>query len=376
MPKTLEEHYGYLSDSVKLKQYQAAIDRLVRPEQTVLDLGCGTGLLGLMALRAGAHKVYFVEEDAVIEVARRTIAEAGFADKAEFFHANSFELELPERVSVVICDHVGYFGFDYGILAMLADARQRFLEPGGVIVPTEIELKLAPIDSIACRKLVGQWRDGSVPHDYSWLGAAASNSKHAVNITADEILADAAVLASLELGAKAAPFLSWKAEFECSRDGTLDGVAGWFDCKLIDDIDMTNSPAADDALSRPQAFLPLESPVSVNAGALIKVSVMVRPADSVIGWVVELPDTGERFTHTTFNGLLLDKEALTRAYPDRVAKLNERGLARQVVLSYCDGQRTVAEVQALMQRDHPKLFPSAQASASFVAQVLSWDTDA
>ena len=160
------------------------------------------------------------------------------------------------------------------------------------------------------------------------------------------------------------------------RDGTLDGVTGWFKCKLLDDIYMTNSPAADEALGRPQAFLPVESAVSVSAGSLIKVTVMARPADSVIGWVVELPDSGERFTHTTFNGLLLDKEALTRAYPDRAATLNERGRARQVALSYCDGQRTVAEVQALVQHDHPKLFPSAQASVSFVAQVLSWDTDA
>ena len=62
MAKTIEEHYGYLSDRVKVAQYQEAINRLVRSEHVVLDLGCGSGLLGLMALRAGARKVYFVEE--------------------------------------------------------------------------------------------------------------------------------------------------------------------------------------------------------------------------------------------------------------------------------------------------------------------------
>ena len=63
MAKTLEEHYGYLSDRAKLAQYQAAIERLVRPEHVVMDLGCGTGLLGLMALRAGAQKVLFVDQN-------------------------------------------------------------------------------------------------------------------------------------------------------------------------------------------------------------------------------------------------------------------------------------------------------------------------
>ena len=88
----------------------------------------------------------------------------------------------------------------------------------------------------------------------------------------------------------------------------------------------------------------------------------------------ELPESGKRFTHTTFNGLLLDRDSLTRAQPDRVARLNGRGLARQIVLSYCNGERTVAEVQALVQRDHPQLFPSAQALSSFVTTVLSWET--
>jgi hypothetical protein len=44
------------------------------------------------------------------------------------------------------------------------------------------------------------------------------------------------------------------------------------------------------------------------------------------------------------------------------------------VLSYCDGHRTVAEVQTLVQRDHPQLFPTAMAATSFIAQVLSRDT--
>ena len=375
MTKTLDEHFGYLSDRVKLQQYQLAVERLVRQEHVVLDLGCGSGMLGLMALRAGARKVVFVEENEVIEVARRTVTEAGFAGRAEFFQANSFQLALPEQVDVIICDHVGYFGFDYGILELLADARHRFLQPGGITIPAQINLKLAPVESIACRKLVSQWQDGSVPGEFRWLGSAAANSKHAVNLKAEDLLADAESLATLELGAVAPSYQSWDAEFTCERGATLDGVAGWFDCRLTGDIHMTNSPVAENSLDRPQAFLPLESPVTVSAGERIRVTLMARHADSLIGWVVELQETGQRFSHTTFNGLLLDRDALMRAQPDRVAKLNDRGLARQVVLSLCDGKRTVAEVQALVQREHPDLFPSAQATSSFVTQVLFWDTN-
>ena len=374
MAKTLEEHHGYLADRVKIAQYQAAIDRAVHPEHTVLDLGCGSGLLGLMALRAGASKVYFVEEGSVLEVARQTIMNAGFAGKSEFFLANSFELTLPERVDVVICDHVGYFGFDYGILGLLSDARQRFLKPGGVLIPEEIKLQVAPIESEACRQLVDRWRDGSVPEDFTWLGTAAANTKHRMHLNGAELLADAAPIATLALGTEAQPFLSWNAEFRCTRDGTLDGIAGWFDCRLAKGVQMTNSPVAAERLNRPLAFLPIERPVPVSEGEPVNVTVMARHLDNVIGWVAELPASDQRFSQTTFNGLLLDHDALTRAHPERLATLNERGRARQIVLSYCDGARTVAEVQAMIQRDQPDLFPSPQAASAFVMQVLSWDT--
>jgi protein arginine N-methyltransferase 1 len=374
MPNTLDEHHGYLSDHVKIQKYRAAIELAVHREHRVLDLGCGSGLLGLMALRAGAQNVIFVDDGAVIDVARRTVTEAGFADRAEFIQANSFELSLPEKVDVVISDHAGYFGFDYGVLALLADARKRFLLPDGRIVPAQLDLMLAPVESESCRNLVARWHDGSVPGEFVWLGDAAANTRHAVQLAPGEPLAQAATIATLELGKEAPSYLSWTAEFIFERDGILDGVAGWFDCTLIDDIRMTNSPVALEPLARPQAFLPLDSPVTVDEGEHIRVTVMLRHVDNVIGWAIELPESGRRFTHSTFNGLLLDREALARAHPDRIARLNDRGRACQIVLSYCDGQRTIGEVQALVERDHPALFPSKQATLSFITRVLAWDT--
>ena len=42
------------------------------------------------------------------------------------------------------------------------------------------------------------------------------------------------------------------------RDGTMHGLAGWFDCELADGVSMTNSPLSDRAIDRSQAFLPIE----------------------------------------------------------------------------------------------------------------------
>ena len=115
----LDEHYGYLADRVKLERYRSAIERLVKPGHVVMDLGCGSGVLGLMALRAGADKVVFVDEGAIIEVARQTIARSGFASVPSFSTRIRSSSTCRERADIIVCDHVGYFGFDYSILAML-----------------------------------------------------------------------------------------------------------------------------------------------------------------------------------------------------------------------------------------------------------------
>jgi hypothetical protein len=120
--------------------------------------------------------------------------------------------------------------------------------------------------------------------------------------------------------------------------------------------------------------LPLDAPVAVKAGDRIHVNVMARPKDHVIAWVIELPDADKRFTHTTFNGLLLDKSSLNQTRPERLAELSPRGRARQVVLSYCDGKRTIAEVESLVLEQHPELFPSAAALQSFIRSALAQDT--
>lgn len=374
MMDPLEEHYGYLSDRVKLERYEAAIGRVVKAGSVVMDLGCGSGLLGLIALRAGATKVLFVEESSIIEVARRTVTAAGFGNQAEFHHVNSYELSVDEPVDVVLCDHVGYLGFDYGILPLLQDARRRFLKPGGALIPSEVDLYLAPVETKDGRQRIARWNDGSVPDDFAWVRMPAANTKIGVNLAADNLLGEAVSLATLKLDSRADEFLTWTVDMSTSRDGMLDGLLGWFDCCLCDDIRTTNSPCVEDSLDRPQAFLPLDEPVAVQQGDSIRTSFMARPLEHVLAWTVELPRQGKQFSLTTFNGLLLDEEALRRSHPNRVARPNHRGRARQIILGYCDGKRTIAEIEALVCLEHPDLLPSQEATRKFIRRVLTSDT--
>jgi|GEM_PF-346563 len=368
MNELLAEHFEYLADAVKLRCYRAALQQVVRPGDVVLDLGCGSGVLGLIALEAGAGFVYFLDRTAILEVAKLTVAGAGLSNRAAFLNESSFEATLPEQVDVVICDHIGYFGVDYGIRELLADARARFLKPGGRLVPTRLELKLAAVSSPACRNLIGRWRGDEVPAAYRWLGSVQAHAKNGVSLTPDDILACAPGGLSIALGEPSPQLLSWSAHFDCDRQGLFDGIAGWFECELADGIWMTNSPLAKDRVSRSQVFLGLDEPVPVEAGERVEATVMLRPDDSLIAWRIRWRD--REFVHSTWNTLALDGENFTRDRRDRPAQLNHRGAIEQAVLASCDGTRTVGDIENLVSQDHTDLMPTPQALSAIIMQVL------
>jgi len=369
----LDEHLGYVADDVRLEQFRAAVARVVKPENRVADLGCGSGVLGLLCLQAGAARVYAIDSTAMLEVAREALTRAGLGDRGVFIRGHSHRVALPEQVDVVICDHVGYFGFDYGIVHTLQDARRRFLKPGGHLIPARIRLELGAVESEKCRDKAEGWRAEGIPPEFHWLRQHAVNTKHAVELPPEALLGAPARLGEIDLRVDTPDFRAWTAELPIERDGLMQGLAGWFECELAEGVWMTNSPLSARAIQRPQAFLPIDEAVRVRAGDWIKARVMTRPADHLIAWRVEFPATGQNFSHSTWQGMLLVPEDLMRSRPDRVPQLSREGRARITVLGYFDGWRTAREIEQAVLRDHPELFPSPEEIARFVAQVLGQD---
>ena len=125
MSGTLQEHLSYVADSLRNDRFRAAINQIVKPGDHVVDVGCGTGVLGLFCLQAGAAKVDAIDSTIAIEIARETLTRTGLCEQVTLIRRSSYQVELPERADVVICDHVGFFGFDYGLIELLSDALSR-----------------------------------------------------------------------------------------------------------------------------------------------------------------------------------------------------------------------------------------------------------
>lgn len=367
---TLSEHRSYLIDTRRTALYERAIARVVSKGDTVADLGCGFGIFGLMCLDAGASRVWGIDSTDAIDIARESAVNAGYGDAYQCIPSSTFRAELPERVDLLICDHVGYFGIDYGILQLMSDARRRFLKPGGRMIPERIGLFLAGIRSDKCRSLLDRWETSDVPAYYAWLRSYAVNTKQVVDFVPTEIATAPVAVASLTLGDDVPETLGFTASLIADEDGLLDGIGGWFECDLGAGVRMTNSPLARDAMSRHHIFLGFDTPMDVKAGDVVDVSVKVNHRNSIIAWSAREPRTGRLRRHSTWASLPMStsdrlKPGLAPRQP------NDRARALTTVLSYVDGERTGEEIEQLVLADHPALLPSTDEIARFVKDVLA-----
>lgn len=151
----LAEHEEMLSDRVRIDTYHRGIIRNIHPGDVVLDLGTGTGVLAMMASRAGARKVYAVEHSEFIEVAREIAAHNGFTN-IEFVQANSREFTPPEPIDVVLHEQMGDELFNENLLGNVLDLRNRVLRAGGRILPGRFRLFIEPVslrESMRVRRL-------------------------------------------------------------------------------------------------------------------------------------------------------------------------------------------------------------------------------
>src|SRR5580765_8329348 len=101
---TVADYGAMIVDPVRMDRYVRALERAIKPGAVVIDIGTGTGIFALLACRFGARRVYAIEPDDAIQVAREIAAANGCADRIEFIQAMSTQVTLPERADVIISD--------------------------------------------------------------------------------------------------------------------------------------------------------------------------------------------------------------------------------------------------------------------------------
>ncbi len=138
-------HTAFIMDKTRTETLRRSILQVVKPDDIVLDIGTGSGILSLFACQAGAKKVYAIERSPMIKIAQKMAEYNGFKDKIVFINEESTFAKLPEKVDVIISETIGTFGLEENILPIMLDAKKRFLKPDGLFVPKGLKFFVVPV---------------------------------------------------------------------------------------------------------------------------------------------------------------------------------------------------------------------------------------
>jgi len=157
-------HQEMLQDSVRTEGYRAAIEgnAALFEGKVVLDVGCGTGILSLFAARAGARLVIGVDASDILQSAARVVASNGLQERVKLVQGTLETIDLapllPEgvtKVDVIISEWMGYLLLYESMLPSVLFARDRWLAPGGLLLPSSCELRI----SASSHDRLSFWRD-------------------------------------------------------------------------------------------------------------------------------------------------------------------------------------------------------------------------
>ncbi|VVA98313.1 unnamed protein product [Arabis nemorensis] len=140
-------HEEMIKDRARTETYREAImqHQSFIQGKVVVDVGCGTGILSIFCAQAGAKRVYAVDASDIAVQAKEVVKANGLSDKVIVLHGRVEDVEIDEEVDVIISEWMGYMLLYESMLGSVITARDRWLKPGGLILPSHATLYMAPI---------------------------------------------------------------------------------------------------------------------------------------------------------------------------------------------------------------------------------------
>ena len=166
--ENLYEHEKMLADAVRINMYKRAIEKLIGPDDVVLDLGTGTGILAFFAAKQKAKKVYAIDHSDFINIARK-IAKHNNLQNIEFIKSHSRNFKTDVLFDVILHEQIGDYLFNENMIQNILDLKNRLLKPNGRIIPGRFELFLEPVMLQKSFNIPFIWENEMYGIDFSFL---------------------------------------------------------------------------------------------------------------------------------------------------------------------------------------------------------------
>lgn len=277
-----------LADEVRVSAYDEAIRAYVEPGETVLDLGGGVGLTACLAARRGAT-VHAVGRGPLLDAAVDVAADNGI-DTIRFHRADSRRLELDEQADVLVHGLLGDALLDRDVVALVADARDRLLRPGGRILPGVLELFIEPVELAPGTRAPFAWQQQV--RGISFRAMAGHGRRRPASYRLDtrrpfplgRMLCEPEPVLRIDLATAGPRSLPRTIDYArpAVEDGVLDGFCVYFRAAFDDELSLSTAP--DEPTTSWSTPLMRVASRPVRTGELVRLSLRARDLADPTSW--------------------------------------------------------------------------------------------
>lgn len=299
----IEYHRTLIADQVRNDAFRRALAAVIEKGQSaVADIGAGTGLLGLMAAELGAREVILYEKGEIGAVAAEVIRKNRATRRCTLMPCDSREMQDPPRADIVVSETLGNYALEENIIDTLADARERHLKPGGVVIPRRLTQWVAPVTSDRLHLELTAWDRVGAGIDLSPARAMSFNNVYVRSLETRELLdgmASARTWDTIDLTCEVRTSRKGEASWKLAHDATIHGFAVWWQAELVPGISLSTAPDAP-RTHWEQLYFPLMMPITAAKGETVMVSLRSRSSE-------------EQGTHLAWTAVHFDAAGKSRA---------------------------------------------------------------
>lgn len=246
-------HFNMLADEARNQAYDNALQKAIRSGDKVLDIGTGSGLLAMMAIRAGASRVDACEMvPELAQTAEKIIAQNHYSSQINVIADKSVNVkigeQMPEKADLLVSEILDAGLLGEGVLPSVRHAKKQLLKENAIIIPQAATLKGMLVD-LPKRKLVNPIKQIS-GFDLSYFDRFRSPGLYNTIHLKNEIyhsLTDVTALTTIDFQ-DIPPALSdneaesYSIPLTIKHSGEANAFVFWFDLRVFEDIEVSSSP--------------------------------------------------------------------------------------------------------------------------------------
>uniref|UniRef100_F6PVW7 Protein arginine N-methyltransferase 3 n=1 Tax=Xenopus tropicalis TaxID=8364 RepID=F6PVW7_XENTR len=277
-------HEEMLKDTVRTESYRDFMyqNPHIFKDKTVLDVGCGTGILSMFAAKAGAKKVIGVDQSDIIYQAMDIVRLNGLEDTVSLVKGRVEDVDLPvEKVDIIISEWMGYFLLFESMLDSVICARDKYLNEDGAVYPDTCTMSLVALsDETKHAGKIAFW-ENVYGFNMSCMKKCVIPEAVVEVVKAETQISEPSIIKNINCQTATIKDLDFASDFSLSvtRDAPCTALAGYFDvcfersCERA--VSFSTSPSCTKTHWKQTVFM-LEKPIPAKAGDVLEGRITVR----------------------------------------------------------------------------------------------------